>query len=174
VDVIGKTAKAEQLPTVCAPAPGVRELKIGLVASAGGHLSELRKVAQAWSGWPTFWVTTSNVVSDSLGQGSTVYVVGECNRQHPLRVIQVLFRCLCILAKERPAVIISTGAAAGCLICLLGRLWGARIVWLDSITNVKRVSLSGRLVRPFADLFLVQWPELAEKYRGAEYVGTVL
>lgn len=174
VDIVGKTSEAKQFPTACGSASRVRTLKIGLVASAGGHLSELRKVAKAWSGWPTFWVTTSDVVSDSLSQGSTVYVVGECNRQHLLRVVQVLFRCLCILARERPAVIISTGAAAGCLICLLGRLWGARIVWLDSITNVERVSLSGRLVRPFADLFLVQWPELAEKYRGAEYVGTVL
>jgi UDP-N-acetylglucosamine:LPS N-acetylglucosamine transferase len=89
-------------------------------------------------------------------------------------VIHVLFRCLSIVVKERPDVVISTGAAPGCLMCLLGRLLGARIVWLDSITNVERVSLSGRLVRPFADLFLVQWPELAEKYRGAQYVGTIV
>lgn len=144
------------------------------MASAGGHLSQLRKVAGAWSGRSTFWVTTTNVVSGSLGPGSEVYVVGECNRDYPLRVIHVLFRCLSILRKERPDVIISTGAAAGCLMCLLGRLLGARIVWLDSITNVKRVSLSGRLVRPFADLFLVQWPELAQRYRGVEYVGTIV
>jgi len=151
-----------------------RDLRICLVASAGGHLSQLRKVAGAWSDRPTFWVTTTNVVSGSLGEGSEVYVVGECNRDHLLRVIRVLFRCLYIVLKERPDVIISTGAAAGCLMCLLGRLLGVRIVWLDSITNVKRVSLSGRLVRPFADLFLVQWPELAQKYRGAEYVGTIV
>jgi UDP-N-acetylglucosamine:LPS N-acetylglucosamine transferase len=151
-----------------------KTLKIGLVASAGGHLSQLRKVAGAWSGRSTFWVTTTDAVTGSLGQGGEVYVVGECNREYPLRVVHVLFRCLAIILKERPAVIISTGAAAGCLMCLWGRLLGARIVWLDSITNVERVSLSGRLVRPFADLFLVQWPELAQRYRGAEYVGTTV
>ena len=148
--------------------------QIALVASAGGHLSQLCKVAQAWSDRSTFWVTTTHIVSGSLGEGSKVYVVGECNREHLSRVILVLFRCLYIVVKERPDVVISTGAAPGCLMCLLGRLLGARIVWLDSITNVGRVSLSGRLVRPFADLFLVQWPELAKKYRGAQYVGTIV
>jgi hypothetical protein len=71
-------------------------------------------------------------------------------------------------------VVISTGAAPGCLVALLGHLAGARVIWLDSITNVHRLSLSGRLVRPFADLFLVQWPALARKYRGVEYVGAVV
>lgn len=57
---------------------------------------------------------------------------------------------------------------------LIGHLVGARVIWLDSITNVRRLSLSGRLIRPFADLFLVQWPALARKYRGVEYVGAVI
>jgi len=70
--------------------------------------------------------------------------------------------------------VISTGAAAGCMVCFLSKMLGARIVWIDSITNVYRLSLSGRLVRYIADLFLVQWPELAEKYRKVEYVGAVI
>ncbi len=150
------------------------EMKICLAASAGGHLSQLLKLANVWSGNTTFWITTTAVVRDSLGGGGVVYVVGECNRQHPLRVVGVFFRCLHIIRKERPNVVISTGAAPGCMAALIGHLTGARVIWLDSITNVHRLSLSGRLVRPFADLFLVQWPELARKYRGVEYVGAVI
>jgi UDP-N-acetylglucosamine:LPS N-acetylglucosamine transferase len=130
----------------------MKPLKVCLAASAGGHLSQLRK----------------------LGESSKVYVVGECNREHPLRVVRVLWRCVQVIRRERPDVVISTGAAPACLVALLGRLWGARLVWVDSITNVERLSLSGRLVRPFADLFLVQWPDLAERYRGAEYRGPVI
>jgi len=148
--------------------------KICLAASAGGHLSQLRKVAEAWAGLSTFWVTTGRMVSGSLGENSKVYAVGECNRDHPFRLIAVLSRCIFITLRERPDVVISTGAAPGCLMCLLGKLIGAKIVWLDSITNVERLSLSGRLVRPFADLFLVQWPELIAKYPKAEYVGAVI
>jgi len=71
-------------------------------------------------------------------------------------------------------VILSTGAAPGCVCCFLGKLMGAKIVWVDSITNVGRLSLSGWLVRYIADLFIVQWAELAQKYRGTEYVGTIV
>ena len=71
-------------------------------------------------------------------------------------------------------MILSTGAAAGCICCFLGKLLGAKVVWVDSITNVERLSLSGRMVRYIADLFLVQWPELRDKYPGTEYVGTIV
>lgn len=147
--------------------------KICLAASAGGHLTQLRKIAQAWSARPAFWVTTGDMVANSLDD-SKVYAVGECNRQHPFRLLTVLARCAAITLRERPDIIISTGAAPGCIMCLLGKLLGARIIWLDSITNVDRLSLSGWLVRPFADLFLVQWPELAKRYPKAEYIGAVI
>jgi UDP-N-acetylglucosamine:LPS N-acetylglucosamine transferase len=149
-------------------------MKVCLTASAGGHLSQLLKLGSAWSGKETFWITTTKVVRDSLEGWGTVYIVGECNRQHPLRVMVVFFHLLRILRRERPDVVISTGAAPGCMVAVLGHLLGAKVIWLDSITNVSRLSLSGRLVRPFADLFLVQWPELARKYRGVEYVGAVI
>ncbi len=151
-----------------------KQRRICLVASAGGHLSELLKIAEVWSGERICWITTGNVVRQSLGKSGEVHVVGECNRQHPFRVFAVLLRCFHIIRHERPHVVISTGAAPGCLAAVLGHLIGARVIWLDSITNVHRLSLSGRLVRPFADLFLVQWPALARKYRGVEYVGAVV
>jgi len=149
-------------------------LKICLAASAGGHFTQLRKVARGWAGHSTFWITTADVVEGVLAGMGRVYVVGECNREHLLRVLGVLARCIGILVRERPDVVISTGAAPGCLACFLGRLLGAKVVWLDSITNVDRLSLSGRLIRPFADLFLVQWPDLAQRYRWAECVGAVM
>ncbi len=149
-------------------------LKVCLVASAGGHLSQLLKIADAWSGHAVCWITTTEVVRASLGDEGNVHVVGECNRQHPLRVLAVFLRCMRILRKERPDVVVSTGAAPGCMVAVLGHLGGAKVIWLDSITNVHRLSLSGRLVRPFADLFLVQWPQLARRYRGVEYVGAVI
>jgi UDP-N-acetylglucosamine:LPS N-acetylglucosamine transferase len=151
-----------------------KKLKIGLVASAGGHLTQLRKVAKGWSGHSIFWVTTADIVGSSLAATGQVYLVGECNRKHPLRVVSVLLRCIRIVFRERPHVIISTGAAPACVCCFLAKLLGAKVVWVDSITNVERISLSGRMIRPIADLFLVQWPELADKYRGVEYVGAII
>jgi beta-1,4-N-acetylglucosaminyltransferase len=151
-----------------------RQLRICLAASAGGHISQLLKLAESWNGYETFCVTTTQVVRNNLGKLGEVYVVGECNRQHLIRVVAVFLRCVRIISKERPDVVISTGAAAGCMLCFLGKLLGAKVVWIDSITNVERVSLSGRMVRYIADLFLVQWPELAGRYEKVEFVGTVV
>ncbi|MCK5269829.1 MAG: hypothetical protein KAJ46_03555 [Sedimentisphaerales bacterium] len=151
-----------------------RALKICLAASAGGHLSQLLKLAGSWAGRDVFSVTTTEVVRNRLGVFGKVYVVGECNREHPLRVIRVLVRCIKVVFRERPDVIISTGAAAGCMVCFLGKLLGAKVIWIDSITNVEKISLSGRMVRYIADLFLVQWPELVERYKNVEYAGAVI
>ena len=137
-------------------------------------MNQLLKLAESWKGYHIFYVTTTAVLKERLGEEGNVYIVGECNREYPWRVIQVLVRCINIILRERPDVVISTGAAVGCITCFLGKLFGAKVIWLDSITNISYISLSGRMVRLFADLFLVQWPELAEKYCNVDYKGTVI
>ena len=149
-------------------------MKICLAASAGGHTSQLLKLAESWNGYDVFCVTTTEVVLEKLAEFGPVYVVGECNRQHLWRVVKVLSRCIAIVFKERPDVVISTGAAAGCILCFLGKMRGATVIWVDSITNVERMSLSGRMVRHIADLFLVQWPDLVNRYEKVEFVGSLI
>jgi UDP-N-acetylglucosamine:LPS N-acetylglucosamine transferase len=151
-----------------------KKLRVCLVSSAGGHTSQLLKLSESWKGSRSCWITTVDVIKKKLSKHGKVYVVGECNRRQPWRVFVVLLRCIRIVFREKPDVVISTGAAAGCIVCFLSKLLGAKIVWIDSITNVYRLSLSGRLVRRIADLLLVQWPELAEKYPGVEYAGAVI
>ena len=150
------------------------KLRICLVASAGGHLNQLLKLQNSWNGCDVCCITTSDTVREKLQVYRKVYVVGESNRQHPVRVISVLLKCIKVVFKERADVLISTGASVGCMACFLGKLYGARVVWIDSITNVERISLSGRMVRYIADLFLVQWAELVEKYKNVEYLGAVI
>lgn len=151
-----------------------KTLTICLASSAGGHLSQLLQIAPVCRGNEIFCVTTKEEIRAKLQEYGPTTVVGECNRQHPFLVLKVFYRCLKVILKNKPDVVISTGAAAGCMICFLGKIFGAKVLWLDSITNVEKPSLSGRMVRHIADLFLVQWPELAEKYKNAEYVGEVI
>ncbi len=149
-------------------------IKICIAASAGGHLSQLLKIADSWNGYESFYVTTTEAPREKLIKMGRVYTVGECNHQHPLLVFKVLLRCITVVFREKPDVVISTGAAAGCMVCFLAKALGARVVWIDSITNVERLSLSGRMARHIADIFLVQWPELAGRYKNAEYIGSVI
>jgi UDP-N-acetylglucosamine:LPS N-acetylglucosamine transferase len=151
-----------------------KKLRICLAASGGGHLTELLTLSECWKPYEVFYITTVPVIQRDLRKSGNVYVVGECNRQHPIRVLKVFLRCLRVVLKERPCVVISSGAAAGCMVCFLARALRAKIIWIDSITNVERISLSGRMVRWIADLFLVQWPDLASRYKRVEFVGTVV
>jgi beta-1,4-N-acetylglucosaminyltransferase len=150
-----------------------KKIKICLAASSGGHLTQLLRLSDSWKEYEAFFVVTSDIVRKELQKYGKVYVVGECNRQHPLQVLFVLLKCIKIVFIEKPQVIISTGAAVGCLTCFTAKIIRAKIIWVDSITNVSRLSLSGQLVKKIADLFFVQWPELAKKYKKTEYLGAI-
>jgi UDP-N-acetylglucosamine:LPS N-acetylglucosamine transferase len=83
------------------------------------------------------------------------------------------WRILVIMLRERPDVVISTGAACGYFSIRLGKLMGARTIWIDSIANIDEVSMAGQLVKPYADHWLTQWPHLAQP-GGPRYFGAVL
>ncbi len=149
-------------------------LRVCLAASAGGHLTQLLRLWPSWQRYETIYVTTSRSIAGKLNKAGRVYTVADCNRQRLTKVVKAFFKCIKIIRTERPDVVISTGAAPGLLMCVLGKMSGAKVVWIDSITNTERLSLSGRLVRPFADLLLTQWQELAEKYPQVEYAGQII
>ncbi|MHC4461921.1 MAG: hypothetical protein ACYS30_10885 [Planctomycetota bacterium] len=154
-----------------------RTLKICAGASAGGHMNQLLRlldVSGSWPQSPSVYVTTLETLAEKLAQRGLVYIIGECNRHHPLKALRVLVRSLKVVIKERPDVVITTGSLPLAMICLFAKLSGARIVWIDSIANIERLSMSGRMVRHFADLCLTQWIELAHKYKNVEYVGALI
>jgi UDP-N-acetylglucosamine:LPS N-acetylglucosamine transferase len=148
--------------------------KICLAASAGGHLTQLLKMIDGWEKYESIYISTSNVAAIKLSELGKTYIVGECNRQHIFECFKVLFRCVSVAMKERPDYVLSTGAAPGFFVCITAKLFGAKVIWVDSIANVNKLSMSGKLIRPFADLFLTQWPELQNSDKGIEYWGGVI
>jgi UDP-N-acetylglucosamine:LPS N-acetylglucosamine transferase len=105
--------------------------------------------------------------------GHRFYCINDATRWNKMGLIGVAIKLASIIWKERPDLIISTGAAPGYIAVRLGRLRGARTIWLDSVANIECLSLSGQKVGPFADLWLTQWPHLAAP-KGPYYVGSVL
>lgn len=138
------------------------------------QLLKLLEMSGSWPQSPSFCVSTLEALAGRLEEWGPVYVIGECNRRHPLNALRVLIRSLRIAVKERPDVVITTGSLPLAMVCFCAKLLGAKVIWIDSIANVERLSMSGRMVRYFADLFLTQWPELTLKYRNIEYVGAIL
>ena len=162
-----------------------RIIRVLAVASAGGHWVQLRRLRPAWDGCRVAYVTTSmsrreEIINESQKCGeeiSSFYKVVDATRWEKLKLLKQLLQICKILLKERPHVVISTGAAPGFFALRLGKLLGARTIWVDSIANVEELSLSGQKVRNCADLWLTQWEHLAgqrAKRKEPRYEGSVI
>ena len=149
----------------------VTRRRIMAVASGGGHWVQLQRVMPAFEDHDVTFVTINPTYKTDV-PGERVLIVRDSTRWNKLGLIVLGFQILWSLIRVRPHVVVSTGAAPGFMAIVLGRLLGAKTVWLDSIANVEKVSMSGRMVRPWAVLWLTQWPHLATD-DGPEYAGRV-
>jgi UDP-N-acetylglucosamine:LPS N-acetylglucosamine transferase len=100
-------------------------------------------------------------------------LIKDASRNEPIQAIRMVFQLAVIIVRVRPQIVISTGAAPGLAALALGKVIGARTIWLDSIANAEKLSMSGQLARRVADLWLTQWPHLATP-NGPECRGAVL
>jgi UDP-N-acetylglucosamine:LPS N-acetylglucosamine transferase len=101
------------------------------------------------------------------------YVVNDANRWNKFALFKAGLKLAWIVRNEKPDILVSTGAAPGYIALRLGRMIGARTIWVDSIANVDQLSMSGRIIGPCADLWLTQWAHLARP-EGPNYAGSVL
>lgn len=155
---------------------GVRALhikgRIFAVASSGGHWEQLMAVHEAFADHDIIYATT---IADPPGINgdSPIHVLPDCNARQPLASLHCAWRTLRLIHRLRPEFVVSTGAAPGVFALFFGKFYGARTVWIDSVANAERLSLSGRLTAWFADQHLVQWQHLA-RGGGSSYWGSVL
>lgn len=141
------------------------------VASGGGHWVQLRRLAPAFDDQDVAYLTTAPGYRSEVA-GARFYTVRDANRWDKLAVVRCALTVLRVLLRERPTVVISTGAAPGYLAIRMAKLMGARTVWVDSVANVDELSLSGRMASATADLCLTQWPHLEGGH--VRYLGAVL
>ena len=146
--------------------------KILLVASHGGHWAQMRKIARALDDLPLVYVST---VHDSQHEVAPHphYCVRDANLDEKIGLVVLAVQMLGIILRTRPAFVVSTGAAPGFFALLFGKMIGCKTIWIDSMANAEELSTSGKRVGRLADLWLTQWPHLAQP-GGPEYRGSVL
>ena len=149
-----------------------KKAKILAVASAGGHWEQLMTLRSVLDEFECCYVTTDIglIVKEQI---ENYAIIKDCNQNGILKVLLCLLQSVEIVGRRRPHVVISTGAAPGLLCLFAGRLFGAKTVWIDSIANAEKLSLSGRLAGRFAKHWLTQWEYLARP-EGPNYQGSVL
>lgn len=152
---------------------GRRQMKkVMAVASGGGHWQQMMALRPAFAGCAAFYVTTIAGLPEQFDAHPS-RIVRDCNRNEPVATLICTLGLLRVVLVQRPDVVVSTGALPGVIALALGRLVGARTVWIDSIANSEEMSMSGRLARRVAHLWMSQWPHVAAE-SGAEYAGSVL
>jgi UDP-N-acetylglucosamine:LPS N-acetylglucosamine transferase len=146
--------------------------RVLLVASGGGHWVQLLRLRAAWEGEDVAYVTVQPSYQSQVGD-ARFYCVPDATRWSRWALLRMVLEVARVVIKERPDVVITSGAAPGLVALRVGKWIGARTVWLDSIANVEAVSLSGRRVAGYADLQLTQWQHL-QSSNGPAYRGAVL
>ena len=147
-------------------------IKLCITCSPGGHWREAERAAERLL-CDRYYVTFYSPRLEETARTKRVYYVVHA-RRNPLAQFWNMWQSLWILLKERPEVILSTGAGVTIPTCLLGRLLGAKLIFVESGGNVYTPSLTGRLLYHFSDLFLVQWEPLMVHFPEAIYGGPLL
>ena len=153
--------------------PASDPYRVLLVCSSGGHLAQLMRLRPWWERHDRAWACFPLADARSLLEGERVDWVHHPTTRNIPNLLKNLVLALRVLRRERPAVIVSTGAGAAVPFFWIGRLLGCRTVYLEVYDRVDSPTLTGRLCAPVTDLFLVQWPEQQRLYRRAVVAGTV-
>jgi len=147
-------------------------MKLCLVCSPGGHLFELNSLEAFWKKHERFWVTFHSSDVEYLLNKEKVYFAYRPTNRNILNLIRNFLLAVNILKKERPNVVVTSGAGVGVPFIYIAKMFNIKTIYIESLTRIEDISLSGKMVYFVVDHFLVQWPELTKKYRKAMYIAT--
>ena len=147
-------------------------MKICIVSSCGGHLTEARALQEAYERYSAFYVLNDQAMLPPDMVGRTYFVA---HSERDWKFFLNLWEAFCILRKERPKVILSTGAGIAVPFALVGRyVFRCRIIFVETITCVERPSMTGRLMYHLAHDFFYQWKSLEKYFPKGRYSEALL
>lgn len=147
-------------------------MKVCLVTSSGGHLTETLQLLDMFADDEIFFVTWSGAREADVSAIAPAYFL-ETFGTSPWRVLCSMPRVLRIVLTEKPDVIVSLGAEIALPFFFLAKPLRIKTVFIESWCRIHGLSKTGRLLYPLADAFYVQWPQLLDvcgpkaRYEGA-------
>jgi beta-1,4-N-acetylglucosaminyltransferase len=147
-------------------------MKVALAASSGGHFAQLLQLEPWYKKHEHFFVTFYTPHLDDFKDRHKVYFITEPRRK-PLLFIKNIIQSLLIMAKESPDAVITTGAGVAIPLCYWAKLLGKKIIYIESFSRIHIPSLTGKILYPISDLFIVQWKELLRFFPKAKYGGMI-
>ena len=157
----------------------MKKKKVLFISSTGGHLNELMQLSPLFEKYDYKIITEKDKANEALKEkyGDKIKFLPYGTRS---KLFQYIFKYayLCLKSiyyyfKIHPKVIITTGTHTAGPMCLIGKIFGSKIIFIETFANSKTKSKTGSIVYKFADLFIVQWKEMLELYPGAIYGGWI-
>ncbi len=149
-------------------------MRICLVTSSGGHLFHLFLLKKWWINYERFWVASKKEDAVSLLSKEHVYWAHYPTPRNVKNLVRNIFLAVRILIKERPTLIVSTGAAVAVPFFYIGKLFGSKLVFIEVYDRIDTPSLTGKLVYYITDLFVIQWKEQKRFYPKGINLGELL
>ena len=153
--------------------------KVLFISSTGGHLSELLQLSPLFEKYDYNIITEKDKTNEYLKQiyGKKIHFLPYGTRS---KIFSYIFKYLFVCIKTvyyyfklRPKVIITTGTHNAGPMCILGKIFGSKIIYIETFANSNKKTATGRLIYPIADLFIVQWEDMLKLYPKSVYGGSI-
>ena len=148
-------------------------MKVGLVGSSGGHLTHLYMLKSFWKDKERFWVTFDKEDARSILEGERIYFCYYPTNRNIKNLLRNTILAINVLRKEKPDLLISSGAAVAVPFFYLAKLMGKKVIYIEVYDRIDKPTLTGKLVYPIVDCFVVQWEEQKKVYKRAINLGSI-
>lgn len=145
--------------------------KICIVSSCGGHLTEIRTLIPVYSAYEHFYVLNDKAILATDMQNKTYFIT---HSERDWKFFKNLWEAYKIIKKEKPSVLISTGAGPIVPFSIVGKLFGIKTIYIETLAGVIKPTLTGRIMYHLADHFYYQWSSLKKFFPKGECIGTLL
>lgn len=153
--------------------------KVLFISSTGGHLNELMQLKSLFKKYDYHIITERDKVTEGLkeeyGEKITYLPYGTRAKifSYIFKYSYLCLKSIYLYFKIKPKYIVTTGTHTVVPICYLGKLFGSKIIFIETFASINKKTLSGKMIYPISDLFIVQWEEMKKLYPKAVLGGSI-
>lgn len=151
--------------------------KVLFISSLGGHLTQLLQLKPLFMEYDYHIITEKSIITKDLSKQYKMSFLAYGARNYPFKYIfkfsYNIIKSFFYFLRERPDVVVTTGAHTAVPICYIAKLFQKKVIFIESFAKTSTPTISGKLVYPIADLFIVQWHDMKKHYPKAIYGGSI-
>lgn len=153
--------------------------RVLFISSTGGHFNELVQLKPLFEKYDYYIITEKDKTNKNLKEiyGEKVSFLPYGTRSklfsYIFKYLYLCFKTIYLYLKIKPKIIVTTGTHTAGPMCVLGKILGSKIIYIETFANTNKKTATGKLIYPIADLFIVQWEEMLELYPKAVYGGSI-